>query len=101
MSIQKRSILFIMACAFASILYGVAEHYSSSIILYVTEQSLLQKAPAGTDPIQIHEQLSALLSTAPDQKAKMQWLLRISGYLEKVQRLAPDELDRLLANKLP
>jgi hypothetical protein len=101
MGIKKRSIIIIMAFAFASVLYGVAKYYSSSIILYVTEQSLVQKAPSGTDPIQLHKRLSALLSTAPDQKAKMQRLLRISEYLEKIQRLEPEALDRLLANGLP
>jgi hypothetical protein len=101
MGIKKRSIIVIMAFAFASVLYGVAEYYSSSIILYVTEQSLIQKAPAGTDPLQIHKQLSALLSTTPDHKAKMQMLLRISEHLEKIQRLAPEELNGLLANELP
>jgi hypothetical protein len=101
MDIKKRSIIIIMAFAFASILYGVAEYYSSSIILYVTEQSLVQKAPSGTDPVQLHERLSAHLSTVPDQKAKMRKLLRISEYLEKIQRLAPEDLDRLLANGLP
>jgi hypothetical protein len=90
-----------MAVAFASVLYGAAKYYSSSIILYVTEQSLIQKAPSGTDPIRIHERLSDFLSTAPDQRAKIQRLLKISSYLEKIQRLAPEELNRILANELP
>jgi hypothetical protein len=101
MSIKRRSIIIIMAFAFASVLYGAAEYYSSSIILYVTEQSLAQKAPSGTDPVQLHKRLSALLATAPNQKEKMQKLLQISGYLEKIQYLAPEDLDRLLASEMP
>jgi len=101
MSVKRRSIIIIMAFAFASVLYGVAEYYSSSIILYVTEQSLAQKAPSGTDPVQLHKRLSALLATVPNQKEKMQTLLRISGYLEKIQYLAQEDLDRLLASEMP
>jgi len=101
MTMQKRSIVIVMVFAFASILYGAAEYYSSSIIQYVTEQSLVQKAPTGTNPIELHQRLSALLSITSDQKARMQELLRISEYLEKVQHLSPEELDKLLAIEKP
>ncbi len=101
MTIQKRSIVIVMVFALASILYGAAKYYSSSIILYVAEQSLIQKAPTGTDPAELHQRLSTLLSMAPDQKIKMEKLLQISEYLEKVQHLSPEELDRLLAIEKP
>jgi hypothetical protein len=101
MSVKRRSIIIIMAFAFASVLYGAAKYYSSSIILYVTEQSLAQKAPSGTDRVQLHKRLSTLLATAPNQKEQMQKLLRISEYLEKIQCLAPEDLDRLLTDELP
>lgn len=97
MTIRKRSIVIAMVFAFASILYGAAEYYSSSIIQYVTEQSLIQKAPPGIDPAELHQRLYALLSITSDQKARMQKLFRISEYLEKVQHLSPEELDKLLA----
>jgi len=83
--------------AIASVLYGVARYYSPSLILYVVEQSLAQKAPAGTSLVLLHERLRALLSTAPDQNAKMERLLQISQYLEKVQYLTREELDELVA----
>lgn len=95
MTIQRRSIIVGMLLVFALALYGAAKHYSPSIILYVVEQSLAQKAPKGTDTVQLHARLHALLSSAPDQNSRMQMLLRISGYLEKVQHLTPEELDRL------
>ncbi len=101
MTIQKRSIVIVMMFASASILYGAAKYYSSSIILYVAEQSLIQKSPRGTDPAELHQRLSALLSMASDQKAKMEKLLRMSESLEKVQHLSPEELDKLLTTDKP
>jgi hypothetical protein len=97
MTIQKRSIIAGVVLAFASILYGAGRHYAPSLIQYVVEQSLIQKAPSGTDPVYLQKRLRALLSTAPDQNTKMKRLLRISEYLEKVQYLTPEDLDNLMA----
>jgi hypothetical protein len=95
-TIQKRSMVMAVLFVLAAALYGVARYYSPSLILYVVEQSLAQKAPAGTDPMLLRERLHALLSSSLDQNAKMQRLLRISQYLEKVQRLKPEELNELM-----
>ena len=97
MPIQKRLMIMAVLFALALVLYGAAKHYSPSLILYVVEQSLAQKAPAGTDPILLRERLHALLSAIPDKGAQMERLLRISNYLEKVQSLTPDELKELVA----
>ena len=97
MTIQKRSIIAGVVLAFVLFLYGAGRYYSPFLIQYVVEQSLIQKAPSGTTPVYIQKRLGALLSAAPNQKAKMQRLLRISEYLEKVQSLAPEDLDSLLA----
>ncbi len=85
--------------ALASVFVGVARHYSSSLVLYVVEQSLAQKAPPGTDSLVLRKRIHKLLAAAPDQKARMQRLLQISEYLEKIQYLTPEELDELLAVK--
>jgi hypothetical protein len=97
MTVQKRSMVMIALFAFASILYGVARHYSPALVLFVVEQSLAQKAPSGTDLVRLPERLQTILSAAPDQNARMEKLLRISQYLEKVQQLTPNELKVLLA----
>ena len=97
MPIQKRLIILSVLFAFAAVLYGAAKYYSPSLILYVVEQSLEQKAPSGTDSIMLRERLHALLGAIPDKNAQMEKLLRISNYLEKVQSLTPDELKDLLA----
>ena len=101
MTIQKRAMVVVVLLAMASVFYGVARYYSPSLILYIVEQSLIQKAPSGTDMIRLRAHLHEVLSATPGQKAKMEKLLRISEYLEKVQILTPEELDRLMAIEKP
>ena len=101
MTIRKRSMVVITLGILALAFYGAARHYSPALVLHVVVQSLTQKAPLETDPILLQARLHKLLSAAPDEKAQMEKLLRISGYLEKVQRLTPEELDELLAVEKP
>ena len=101
MTIQKRSILVSVIFAFAFVLYGTGKYYSPSLILYVVEQSLIQKSPSGMDRIQLQNRLRAYLSAASDQNARTTRLLGISMYLEKVQHLTPGEIDKLLAIQRP
>jgi hypothetical protein len=96
MAIHKRLLFVVALSAFALVLYGTAKHYSSPLILYVVEQSLEQKAPAGIEPAKLHERLHKFLNSAPDKKKKMERLLKISEYLEKVQYLTPEELNVLM-----
>jgi len=96
MTIQKRSIVVLALGILALASYGVARYYSPALVLHVVEQSLVQKAPLETDPILLQKRLYSLLSAAPNQKVKMEKLLQISAYLEKVQRLTPEDLDQLL-----
>ena len=97
MNIQKRLTIAGIILTFLLILYGAGRYNSPSLIRHVVEQSLMQKAPAGTDPALLQKRLDALLSGAPDQKAQMEQLFRISRHLEKVQSLTQEDLDRLLA----
>ena len=97
MTVQKRLITACTLLAFASILYGAGRHYSPALIRYVVEQSLIQKAPSGADPVYLQNRLRAILSKIPDRDAQTQRLLQISEYLEKVQFLTPEDLDSLMA----
>ena len=99
MTIQKRSMVVIILGIAALASYGTAKYYSPALVLHAVEQSLIQKAPLGTDPARLQGRLHALLSSAPDKNARMEKLLGISAYLEKVQRLTPEELDELVAVK--
>ena len=97
MTIQKRSLVIGSFFAIASVLYGAAKYYSSSLVLYVVEQSLIQKAPPGNNADSLHERFHAYISAAPDKSSQMERLLRISEYLERVQHLSFEQLDGLLA----
>lgn len=99
MAFRKRLMFAAALLVIASVLYGAGRFYSPSLIQYVVEQSLIQKAPAGRDPDDLKRRLRALVSSAPDQNARMKLLLQTSGYLEKVQSLTPEDLDRLLEPK--
>jgi hypothetical protein len=97
MTIKMRSLIVGLLLAAASVLYGAARYYSPFIVEYVVEQTLIQKAPSGTDPVLLNSRFRALLSAAPSNQVKMERLLRISEYLEKVQSLTPGELEDLMA----
>ncbi len=97
MTIRKRSLVIGCLLVIALVIYGAAKYYSPSLIRYVVEQSLIQKAPSGARPDILHERFRAHLSAAPNQNSQMESLLRISESLEKVQRLSFEQLDQLLA----
>jgi hypothetical protein len=101
MTIRKRSLVIASLFAVASVLYGAAKYYSPSLVLFVVEQSLMQKAPSGIDPSSIYERFHARIAAAPDRNSQMQTLLQISEYLEKVQHLTFEQLDKLLAVDKP
>jgi len=97
MAIRNRWIIAAVVLLLASVLYGAGQHYSPFLIQYVAEQSLMQKAPASTDPEHLQNRLRSTLAAIPDRDAKMRRLLRISEFLEKTQSLTPEDADKLLA----
>lgn len=101
MTIQKRSIVVASLLAVALAFYGVAKYYSSSLILYVVEQSLIQKAPQGMDPVILHDRFRTFVNETPDNKSRIEKLLRVAGYLEKVQHLNSGQVDELLKLERP
>jgi hypothetical protein len=91
---QRIAVLGILVLLFL-VIYGIARHYSYSIISYVVEQALLQKAPEGTSLIRLRERFEGSMASTPENY-KLLKLLALSSYAEKVQKLTPAELDRLL-----
>jgi hypothetical protein len=96
MTIRKRSLVIGLLIVAASVFYGAAKYYSPVLVHYVVEQSLLQKAPSGSNAALIRARLHAFISAAPDRDSQMERLLRISEYLEKLQVLKLEQLDQLL-----
>ena len=101
MTIQKRSVVMGVIVIFLAMLYGAAKYNSTFLVEYTVEQTLIQKAPPGTDPVKIRQRLQELLIEAPDQQARIGLLFRISGYLEKVQTLSLQDLADLMEVKTP
>jgi hypothetical protein len=93
-----RGRMWVMGALIAAALaaYGTAKFYSPSLMIYVTEQTLIQKSPAGMDPESLHQRFHAYLSSLPDDEARLAAVMAISQYLEKIQQWPPQELDRLL-----
>jgi hypothetical protein len=96
MTIKGRSLVIGSLLIFVSILYGTARHYSSSLIFYVVEQSLIQKAPPEVDTALVQKRFQAQISAIQGKDLQMKKLLRISEYLEKVQHLTLAQLEELL-----
>jgi hypothetical protein len=96
---QRLAVLVILALGSLTI-YAVAGHYSFLMVAYVVEQTLIQKAPPDVGPAEIRRRLAERLDTAdPDRKAMI--LRDLSLFLEKVQRLTREDLNRLLKEEAP
>ena len=92
---QRLAVMGFLLLAFFSA-YGVARRYSFELVAYVVEQALLQKTPEAIPPDQIRRRFETFLE-ADTTDQKMNKLLALSNYLEKVQKLTAAELDRLLS----
>ncbi len=101
MPIKKRLAVALALLILTLAVYGTVKLYSPLLIFYVVEQTLIQKAPAGTDPALVHKRLQLIVSANPDQKARVEELFRISAYLEKVQTLTPEQLEFLIRTPPP
>ena len=86
--------LMLFAIALAS--YATARYYSPSLIFFVVEQTLLQRAPGGTDPRVLRSRLETHLAAYPSQELRLAEMLNLSMRLEKVQALSAEEIDGLL-----
>jgi len=92
---QRLTIMGFLVLAFFCA-YGVARRYSFELVAYVVEEALMQKAPEGIPQDQVRSRFERYLEAGPADQ-KMNKLLALSNYLEKVQKLTAAELDRLLA----
>ncbi len=91
---QRLAVLGVLVVVFLAI-DGAARYYSPVMVAYVVEQSLVQKAPSGMSASETKERFrAAMAAVGPD--GKLLKLFEISNYLEKVQKLTPADLDRLL-----
>jgi hypothetical protein len=73
--------------------YLTAKLFSHSIVLYVVEETLVQKAPPGTDPFELRLRFRTRMAKCPDESSRRERLMAIAQTLEKTQRLTPDQLE--------
>ncbi len=77
-------------------IYLAAKLCAGSIVAYVVEETLVQKAPPGTDPHLLRSRLESRLAACPDKASRLQRLMEIAQTLERVQALTPDQLESVL-----
>lgn len=76
--------------------YLTAKLYAGSIVAYVVEETLIQKAPPGVDPRLLRTRLESRLAACPDRTARLRRLMEIAQTLERTQRLTPGQLENVL-----
>jgi hypothetical protein len=96
MKFPHRAVVMGVLIALAILIFGTAKHYSPALVIYVTEQTLMQKAPTGTDLEFLLRRFQSYMNSFPDSDSRLAAAMAISQYLEKIQHLTPQELDRLL-----
>ncbi len=92
---QRIAVLGLLGLCFLAV-YGVGAHYSPMMVTYVVGQALIQKAPDGMSAATARARYEAFLAAAPPA-ARLEKVMALSTYLEKVQKLTAMELERLLA----
>jgi hypothetical protein len=96
-TLKRRLIVAGFVAGFAVASLATAKRFSVSLIAYVTEEALIQKLPAGSDPPAVRRKFRALIAGLPDRQLKLERLLSMSQYLERLQTIDRQELERILA----
>jgi|SRR5213596_953147 hypothetical protein len=97
MALKQRTMVLGGLVVMSTVIYGIALHYSPILVSFVVRQTLVQRAPSGVTAQEVEKRLDAHLRSFPDSQARLERLLDISQYLEKVQKLDLRELDELLS----
>jgi len=97
-TLGQRILVLCLAAALFLAVYLTAKYYSPTLVAHVVKQALMEKAPVDMSPILVGERFEKLLAAIPSDD-KLEKMLALSNYLEKVQKLTPAELERLLSNQ--
>jgi hypothetical protein len=101
MTLKRRLMVAGFSACLALTAVLTAKRYSVPMIAYVVEEAVIQKLPAGEDPSLIRARFRGLISRIPDRQVRLEKLLSMSQYLERLQMLEPQELERLLSTNEP
>ena len=94
----QRILILCLAIVLFLTAYAIAKSYAPSMVAHVVKQALIEKAPAGMNPTLAGERFDKLMAAIPSDY-KLEKMLALSNYLEKVQELTPAELEHLLASR--
>jgi hypothetical protein len=97
MTFRQRTLILLCLGIVACGAYLIMRIYSTMLVAYVVEESLIQKAPDGTDIEQFRARFQGLVHSLPDDRSRLQRLMEMSQVLEKVQRLDRAGVERLLS----
>ncbi len=97
MNFQRRAAIVGLLAVIGLAVYCAGIVYSQALVVYVVEQSLVEKAPAGTDSALLRARFHAMLASVADKKLKLARVLAMSQDLEKVQTLTPQEVEQMLS----
>ncbi len=97
MNFQRRAAIVGFLAVIGLAVYCAGIVYSQALVVYVVEQSLAEKAPAGTDTALLRARFHAMLASIPDKKVRLARVLAMSQDLEKVQTLTPQEVEHMLS----
>ena len=76
--------------------YVLGRYYSPDVIAFIVEHTLVEKSPPGTDPESVKSRFRNMIAGCTTADLRMQILLQLSQYMEKVQELSVPELESLL-----
>jgi hypothetical protein len=101
MAFRRRLVIAVLLALPALAAYALGRYYAPDVITLIVEQSLVEKAPPGTDPETTQSRFQVLMAGCASREARMNTLLQLSQYLEKVQELSVPELEALLQGTPP
>jgi hypothetical protein len=96
MSFKRRTACVAALLVLGTLAYAAGRRFSPDLVAHVVEEMLVQKAAPAMDPAQVRRRLRESAGAITDPELRLQKLLALSQRLEKVQTLAPGELERLL-----
>jgi hypothetical protein len=96
MNLRRRLTVLAMLAASFLALYGLGRYYSPALVRYVVIQTLLEKAPAGTDPAWVRSRVTAIADASAEDMSATARMLAISQKIEKIQKLTAEQMRELL-----
>ena len=96
MPLRKRLGIAVLLVLPAFVAYLLGRCYAPDVITFIVEHTLVEKSPDGTDPELVKSRFRNMIAGCTTTETRMQTLLQLSQYMEKVQELSVPEMESLL-----